>query len=48
VAEAHVVAEQAQAKGLDSPFLRILMYQIAFLQLSWATLLRHGSGLQQH
>jgi eukaryotic-like serine/threonine-protein kinase len=30
--EARATAEQAQGKKLDSPFLHILMYQIAFLQ----------------
>jgi tetratricopeptide (TPR) repeat protein len=30
--EAHAIAEEAQAKKLDSPSLRLVLYQLAFLQ----------------
>jgi serine/threonine protein kinase/Tfp pilus assembly protein PilF len=34
--EARAMAEDAQAKKLDSPYLRVAMYQLAFLRNDWA------------
>jgi serine/threonine protein kinase len=39
--EARVTAEEAQAKKLDSPYLRVVMYQLAFLKNDAAAMAQH-------
>jgi tetratricopeptide (TPR) repeat protein len=39
--EARVTAEEAQAKKLDSPYLRVVLYQLAFLKNDSAAMAQH-------
>jgi eukaryotic-like serine/threonine-protein kinase len=39
--EARVTAEEAQAKKLDSPYLRVVLYQLAFLKNDAAAMAQH-------
>jgi eukaryotic-like serine/threonine-protein kinase len=41
--EAHAMAEDAQAKKLDSPYLRVALYQLAFVKNDSAGMQRHAA-----